>query len=455
MNTLGIILQDFVKKTNIRKAYKQLLISQYWDTVKVENYKTAKLKELVNYAYNNVPYYTDLLNSIRLKPSDIIELRDIKKIPILTKEAIIKNQHKLVSKNLNPKLIKKGKTGGTTGVPLTYYKDIYDRSITWGSYYRWYEWMGIRKSDKILTLWGSISNDNNSFFYNVRNYIIESLSNGKTIDSYKLTESNINELYDSYINFNPSLLKGYVSSLEILAIYMRQNNLSVNSKLKAISTTAEVLTPNTRTLLSETFNVPIYDQYGCGEISSIAYECAFHTGLHVTEEHVIVESLNEQGQDVFNETGKLIITSLDNFVMPFIRYENGDMGILSNEKCGCGVNSSMIKSIAGRSVDLIFLKDGRKVRGGYFTSILSKLGITTDVVSRFQISQFDDKSVDFLLESDKIVDASLIKKLNELLKKDIENVSIRIVSHIANESNGKFKYIRNEATSNLQNHTKS
>ena len=102
----GISLQDFVNKTRIQSKIKFLKESQFWSDERIYNYRLYKLKCLVEYSYNNVPYYTELFDKHSISPSIIKTLEDIKKIPILTKELARANQEKLVSRNTNFKYIK-------------------------------------------------------------------------------------------------------------------------------------------------------------------------------------------------------------------------------------------------------------------------------------------------------------------------------------------------------------
>jgi phenylacetate-CoA ligase len=438
----GIIVQDFVRKTNILSTTNFLLESQKWSGDQMYSYRLNKLQHLVHYSYKYVPYYTELFNSHGISPLDIKTLEDIKKIPILTKETARANQHKLISFDENCRHIKKGKTGGTTGVPLLIFKDAADRSFTWASYYRWYTWIGIGKEEKSVTLWGSRTVLKQSLRHKITDSFTNWIQNNKTICSFGMNKDNLHEVYSQIQKFNPVLIKGYVSAVIFLAEYMRENNLPPNRNLRALSTTSETLLPMFRDLLQSVFSVPVYDQYGCGEVSAISYECAKHGGLHINEEHVYIESLDENDNDSINKKGRLIVTSLDNLVMPFIRFENGDVATLHSGKCTCGVNSQLMSSIDGRVADTITLKDGSKVHGVFFTDLLHEMGITTDLINRFQICQHKTGAIDFLLETEKVLPKNVISELETKTLLFINDVNILPVKHIPDEENGKFKYIK-------------
>lgn len=441
---IGFPIQDYVKKTSILPTLRFLLESQYWDEEQMYHYRLKKLQRLVQYAYRHVQYYTELFNNHDIMPDDIKTLDDIEKIPILTKELARANQHKLISDIVNVRTVKKGKTGGTTGSPLIVYKDTNDRTFTWASYYRWYDWMGIKKEDKAITLWGERAVLKSSIKGIVYQNIKDWIQNNKIISAFSLNEMTLPSVYEEIMKYNPILIKGYLSALILIAKFMQSNNLPHNQNLLAISSTTETLLPMYRALLEKVFCVPVYDQYGCGENSAISYECGKHHGLHVNEEHVIVECLDDNDDHVIEKRGRLIITSLDNFVMPFIRYENGDEATLHKAKCLCGVKSQLMSSINGRTTDTITLKDGSKVHGVFFTDILFEMGITTDLISRFQIYQYSSGAIDFILETKNKISEKLLHDLESESLRFLKSVNIKLVEFIPNEPNGKFKYIKSQ-----------
>lgn len=439
---IGFPVQDYAKKTEIIPTLKLLKNSEIWDERQMHDYRLVKLKKMVHHAYEQVPYYTELFDKIGIKPKDIQTFDDLRKIPILTKEIARANQDKLVANKVIYAPINKGKTGGTTGVPLVVYSDTNNRSHTWASYYRWYNWIGINKEDAIVSLWGSKTILKPSFKKKYLGLMVDWIQNNRTINTYSINEETLPDLYDQIQKYNPVLIKGYLSAIILLGKYMQENKLPPNKGLSALSSTTETLLPMYRDFVQKVFKVPIYDQYGCGEVSAISYECQNHKGLHINEEHVHVESLNENNKAVLDETGRLVVTSLDNYAMPFIRYENGDMATLLTEKCTCGLNSALMKNIEGRTVDTITLKNGAKAHGVFFTSLLYEVGITTDIISRFQITQCASGAINFCIESKDVIDENLLQKLKTETLRFITDVHIIITSHIPNEPNGKFKYIK-------------
>ena len=437
---IGFPLQEIIKKTSIIEKLDFLKESQFWDEDKINEYQLTKLKNIIDYSSKNVPYYELLFKKIKLNSDDIKSIEDINKIPILTKEILQKEGSNMVSRMINPKLVKKGKTGGTTGVPTIYYKDTNNRSFTWASYYRWYEWMGLNYYDPTATFWGAKTVLSNSVKNKIKVDFTSFIQNNIILNSFNINEEMANKYYEDISRLNPYLIKGYVSSLLDFAKYVERNNWTFVN-LKAISTTTETLLPSSRKYLERVFNVSVFDQYGCGEVSAISYECSSHMGLHINQEHVICEILNAENNPIINQSGRVIATDLDNYVMPFIRYENGDFATLADDKCSCGVKSPLMSSIEGRSIDTITLNNGIKVHGVFFTDILFEIGMLSDEFRKFQIVQNKIDSIEFRLETQKPLDPRKKEKLLISLKRFIDNVKYTEVDKIEKQPNGKFKYI--------------
>jgi len=438
---IGFPLQDYARNTDISSVYHFLKESQYWEESKIYDYRLKKLKNLVDHSYKNVPYYENLFKSIKLKPSDIHTLEDIQKIPLLTKDIARKENMNLIARGSNLKLVRKGKTGGTTGSPLIVYKDTQNRSFTWAADRRWYDWMGISYYDRSASIWGARSVLSASRKQRIIADVVRFLQNSISINSFEMSPAELPNIYRKLKEFNPVIIRGYLSAILDIARYIDKENLT-HLKPKAISTTTESLLPHYRVYLQKVFAAPVYDQYGCGELSAISYECSKHNGLHVNQEHMVIEILDDEHKSIMNYKGRIVGTDLDNYVMPFIRYENGDMATMYTRKCDCGINQPLMSSIEGRSADTIELKNGSKVHGVFITDILYELYILTDTVQRFQAIQYQPGQLSLTLETDKNLSTSLLKELELALHRFFEDVEIHTSSRIPNEENGKFRYIK-------------
>lgn len=154
----------------------------------------------------------------------------------------------------------------------------------------------------------------------------------------------------------------YLNTYPSLATELAELALARGSDLRfeAILTAGEVLTPRIRALSSQAFGARMIDSYGCQEMGKIAVQCEHpEGGLHICTSNVLVEILDEQGRPVPpGGTGRVVLTSLYNYAMPFIRYDIGDYATLSDRPCACGRSQPVLSQVHGRRRNLVTLPDG-------------------------------------------------------------------------------------------------
>jgi phenylacetate-CoA ligase len=123
-----------------------------------------------------------------------------------------------------------------------------------------------------------------------------------------------------------------------------------------------MVTPYCRDVVKRKFGVDLFEIYGSVEFGNMAFECTEHFALHIITDNVYIELLDEEGEPVApRERGEIVVTGLHNYVMPLIRYRIGDLGVLTDERCPCGRSWPLLKSIEGRSNDLLVLPSGRRI----------------------------------------------------------------------------------------------
>ena len=142
------------------------------------------------------------------------------------------------------------------------------------------------------------------------------------------------------------------ASLEILARFIKENNLNVHSPT-AIHTSSEVVLPEQREIIEDAFGASLFDWYGHGESTICAGECEYHNGLHLNLEFGCTEFVKTKETEKMTDVYNIVSTSLWNFSMPFIRYDTEDLALLDNSKCSCGRSLPLIKKIIGRQADII------------------------------------------------------------------------------------------------------
>jgi phenylacetate-CoA ligase len=130
-------------------------------------------------------------------------------------------------------------------------------------------------------------------------------------------------------------------------------------------------------------NCKVYDFYGCGECNSLGFQCEEGNTYHIPEEHVILEVESDNGKTELRGKGGVVITDLDNYAMPLLRYQNGDYLTLGDEACSCGRSLRLISKLEGRTSGFLLDINGQLVSGGICDFIMSGM----DVINEFQVRQ--------------------------------------------------------------------
>jgi phenylacetate-CoA ligase len=309
------------------------------------------------------------------------------KIPILTKDLIRENLDNLIADTAAKSKLIENATGGSTGVPLKFYQDLNYLTIATaiGTFVR--EWWGILPYDRTAQLWGA---DRDFHDLSLKERVYKIRQRTKSLNAFRMSDETLHEFCLMLKRWRPPYLMGYSTALEAMALCAQKNKIN-NLSFKAIRSTAETLWPHQKKLIEEVFNSPVYNFYGSREINNLAAECTQERQMHLISTWRYVEITDEHGRSLSNgESGHITVTDLSNYAMPFIRYRNEDVGILSSELCRCGRPSPVLKEILGRSTDLIRTRKGDIIHGEFFTHLF----YGRNDILQFQIHQ---KSLDRII----------------------------------------------------------
>jgi phenylacetate-CoA ligase len=347
----------------------------------INDIQWEKLQVLLQHCIDNVPYYRETWEELGFSSAkDFKTMADFEKLPILTKDIVRKNQDRLIANNFRGKNMKKS-TSGSTGEPMNLELNPESEERRQAVMWRGYGEIGAGLGVKTLYLWGADTGMQKGLS-KLKYSLYHNLFNRKFLNSYKLTQENMLSYIDDINKYKPDAIVSFVNPLFEMAKYIIENNIKAYSP-KTIVTGAEALHEPQRKVIEKAFNCKVYNTFGCREVMLIASECKEQNGFHINKDHLVVETVDDNGNHISNEKGDILLTDLHNYGMPLIRYVNGDMAITKNEKCGCGNPMPMFKEITGRRLDMLRTPKGHFVSGEFFITMIMK--ITT--ISKFQIVQ--------------------------------------------------------------------
>ena len=350
-----------LKGRNLTGAIRFLSSTEWFSEKELYDLQCRKLKLLIEHCYDNVPYYRRVFDERGITPADIQSREDLAKLPILTKQIIKDNYNDLIAQDIASRKSFDGSTGGSTGIPLHFKKDVNSWNSLRALNVRGWSWAGFQLGEKMFTLAGNSLVKKNT---GGKQWIEKSLYDRVIMRNEKhnctdITPQALRGYYRAMMKYKPVAIRGYASSLYFFARYIEQNHLPV-CPVTAIFTTGEKLQPKYRYKIQQVFHAPVFDGYGAFDGGVSAHECYMHEGLHIGEEECIVEIVDNDGVIVPDgEVGHVISTDLNNYVFPFIRYKVGDLAYIKNTLCSCGRKHRLLGEVVGREGRAIYNKQGR------------------------------------------------------------------------------------------------
>ena len=196
--------------------------------------------------------------------------------------------------------------------------------------------------------------------------------------------------------------------LNLLALNICDEKITI-PKPRLVFSDSEILTPIMRENIKTGFEAEVFDIYGTYETDNIAYECKCHQGYHIAVDSVIMEFIsngNAKKQSRMKKARSLLLF-LNNFAMPFIRYNLHDISSFSAQQCSCGRTFPLLNKIKGRADDYMITAEGKKIS---FVSLGSYWHPLTKFVDEYQLIQENVNSFTVL-----IIPANLLMICPEIL----------------------------------------
>jgi len=415
--------------------------SQWWPKEKLSAFRNEKLAALIRHCYQNVPYYRQVMDERKLTPADITQIADLPKLPLLTKQIVRQNNERLWASNIPASQTGEARTGGTTGEPMCIRRRPVDVAWQRQCCVRGLSWGGLLpNTPKVALFGGSLGlQEETSTIRKILTRLLE--PKDVLLPAYELKRNNVMDYVSAIRSSSCRHMIGYSSSVYWLAHLAEEQGESFD--FEAIFTTADMLLPEWRQTIARVFNCKVLPYYGCGEVNSLGFQCGQGESYHQCDEHAVMEVLLADGSTSFEGEGPFVITDLDNYSMPILRYENGDAGVLSDAPCQCGRSSGQITRLDGRVRDMLLTSEGDFFPGGIGSYIFKHL----DGVVFWQVVQ--DRPGQVLVRivpADSYDRTKAEKDIKEVLGRYLGNsptVDIEYPEAIERTPAGKARYVIN------------
>lgn len=430
-------LHEHLRGRETLRHYQELRRNDGFSIRALEDLQLAKLRLLLLHAITNVPWYRQTLGSLGVDDAKAMTLESFSQIPVIRKLELRSNLDAFRAETYRDSLVKYS-TGGSTGDPLVFYTDRIKEARHKAHDWRCRAWFGVHPGDRQVDLWGSpIELERHT---HIRRWKDRYLLNHVVLSAFDLQADTLRRYVSCLQTYRPRLVYGYPSILTVLAQFMLEQRLHLEVAPRVVSCTSEMLYPLQRDTIREAFGCPVVNEYGSRDGGLIAHECPAER-MHIASEHVLVEVHQPDADGV----GKLLVTNLDGFGMPFIRYEIGDVGALDQSRCVCGRPQPLLRELRGRSNDFVIGANGVRVHS---LGPIYALRPYRRKIRQFKVIQHSDLSLEIwlscVLPFDAVELEHIRREMRKLLRLDVP-IEFAFMDLIEPERSGKHRAVVCEA----------
>jgi phenylacetate-CoA ligase len=324
----------------------------------------ARLNDLILHAFDTVPFYRDRLTSAGYRRGDRVDASAMKQIPVLTRQDMLNHQDELWSRAYKKEELQVSATGGTTSVPVTFYRN--PAALIEKTALQWHlnGFANYHPGDSIFYLWGAQVDYavNPSWRWRMyeRHFLRSSWAQTSRLDDNVFAEhvQRLNQI-------KPHIVYAYTTPLVDFCDYLARVQPKFH-RPKTVICTAEILAPEQRELIENVMGCEVFMHYGSRELGMTGSECCNHR-MHTVPTALYIENIPLE--DAEHGVCEIVTTDLINRGMPFIRYKINDCVIPDKTPCNCGLGYPLMGYVIGRVGDMLIMPDGTKLPGISMSSI--------------------------------------------------------------------------------------
>lgn len=415
--------------------------SQWWSTERIATAQEAALTRILRHAATQTAHYADAARAAGLDPARI-SAEDLEKLPRLSKAELVAEGERMHAP-LTAWRTSWKTTGGSTGVAVRLRKDRFATAAEQAASWRSYAWYGIRPGDRQARFWGMPQTAKARLRFAGIDFVL----NRDRFSAFAFRREDLRGYFERVRRTRPVWAYGYVSMLAQFAQYCLEESLPLASVgIRAVVTTSEVLSAADRALVSRAFGAPVYDEYGCGEVGAVLYECE-RGSRHLMAENLFVELVADPTPDE-PQAARLVVTDLHNRATPLLRYEIGDR-VVPAAACGCGRGLPAFGAVFGRAYDFIETSDGTRYHGEFFLYVLESARERGLAIRQAQFEELAPDRLRIRVVAGPPEAPGEARKAGEWMARELERRSggrlrmeVQEVPDLEREASGKLRLIR-------------
>lgn len=418
-------------RNRIEALANEMTAREFWSRDQLLEFQRHRLREIVQHAVANSPYYREVLGDVG---DGVVDLR---RLPVLTKATLMAQfdrivtdrrlcladaeQHLASERAAEPlfgeyRIVGSSGTSGMRGV-VVYDQPAWDVAVA--CLLRLSAVQGISQATRVIGIGAPTP-------LHMTNRLFAELRTGRESAPRLAVTTPLPEMMEALNAYRPEMVITYPSLIRRLAQAQREGQLQIAPR--QFTSVAETLTPDVRVLARETWGAQVLNAYGSTEANLIGMECTWATGLHVLEDLLIVEVVDKDNRPVpAGVTGhKVLVTNLFNRTMPIIRYELSDMVTVAHEPCPCGRPHLRLASISGRQEDVLSLPSRNGGRVDVNAYLLDESLLHMPDVRQYQLSPRPGGLLARVVLRDSAVKGEVLQAVRRAIQAELDQVGAAI-----------------------------
>ena len=425
---------DFTLKLKgfpIEEAKKHLEKIQAIPEAEYANYIEEKKQEILDFHLQHNSFYKDLLKNKKVEKWE--------DLPILTKKDLQQPLKDRLSEGYTEKNVYVNKTSGSSGHPFVFAKEKFSHALTWAINMDRFGWFGLDFSSTLQARFYGIPLDKIGYY---KERLKDKLASRYRFSIFDLSDKKLQSFLDEFYKKKFDYINGYTSSIVLFAKFLKRKNLilkEVCPTLKVCVVTSEMLLPDDKKLLENQLGIPVVNEYGASELDLLAYQNPNDEWV-LNNESLYIEVVDENNRPLpYGSEGKIIVTSLYNKAHPFIRYELGDVGVISEKSTP---KHQFLQKLTGRTNDVAKLPSGKVVPGLTFYYVTKSIIEDAGDVKEFVIKQTKANSFEITYVASATISAEKEDEIKAAIEKYLEkglSLQLKRVDVLKRKKSGKLK----------------
>jgi phenylacetate-CoA ligase len=396
----------------VNREYAELLRLERATKEQIGHYQLEKLRERLTYAEKRVPFYRRRFAEIGFDPRDVKSLEDLRQLPALSRSDLVEHRIDLVDDRLSgavaladgyvgksrgqpipfarwrKRKLVRHTSSGSTGEPVVSYEYGAKSAATWSFEKLFKDWYGMTSTPREARIAGFSTEFVPS---GVKPMLRRLFWRQILLPGINLRECDYELIVNALNDYRPEVIWGLTSALRGLSEYMLEAKAKLRYRPLLIASWAERMGDYEEDLFRQALECPITNLYSSREVGHIACRCP-ERRFHVDQRHLIVEVDQQSTAIAERESGEVIVTTLFDSPMPFIRYRMGDIGEVDESTCPCGRNLQVLHKVEGRTYEVYTTRDGRMIGPNFWLALFHR-DYLANFIKRFQVIYKRDDSI--------------------------------------------------------------